>query len=280
MVKKKQSAAKKASKMAIPQKAVKKTVKKKTRKAPSASKVIKKAKAAKAASKAQLLKGAKRAVPVKTRKEVTDRGWLITFEGSEGSGKSTQIEHVADRLEEAGFDVVVTREPGGTELGEEIRHLLMHAAAGEEMTPETELLLFAASRAQLVRELILPSLEAGKVILCDRFLDSTTVYQGVGRQIAAEPVHLINNFAVGNLVPDLTVVIDIPTELGLSRIRHRATGLPDRMESETVDFYRKVREGYLLLAKAMPERFVVVDGSRPEKKVEVEIWHAIKERFT
>ncbi len=207
------------------------------------------------------------------------RGWLVTFEGSEGSGKTTQIGRIASRFEDSGLDVVVTREPGGTEIGEEIRHLLKFAQPGRGMSPETELLLFAASRAQLVREVFVPSLKRGDIILCDRFLDSTTVYQGVGRQIAAEPVHMINTFAVGDIIPDITVVLDLPAEDGFERIKHRATGVPDRLEQETIGFYRKVREGYLILAKAMPERFVVVDGTESRQKIEERIWDELSQRI-
>ena len=128
--------------------------------------------------------------------------------------------------------------------------------------PETELLLFAASRAQLVREVIYPSVEDGKIVLCDRFLDSTTVYQGVARQIADDPITQINSFAVGEVVPDLTVVLDVPAEVGLERIKHRVSDMPDRMEQENVEFYGKVREGYLHLARSLPDRFFVVDGRR------------------
>ena len=207
------------------------------------------------------------------------RGLFITFEGAQGSGKTAQISRISGRLEDAGFEVVVTREPGGTEIGEEIRHLLMRASANSEITPEAELLLFAASRAQLVREILRPSLEQDKIVLCDRFLDSTTVYQGVGRQISAEPVHIINTFAVGDLMPDLTVVLDVPAEVGLARIRHRATDLPEHMEQETIDFYRKVREGYLMLARALSERFVIVDGTRSRTEVEESIWRELEERI-
>jgi dTMP kinase len=206
------------------------------------------------------------------------RGFLISFEGSEGSGKSTQISRIADRFEDAGYDVVVTREPGGTPIGEEIRHILMHGAEGDKMMPETELLLFAASRAQLVREVILPAVEAGKIVLCDRFMDSTTVYQGVARNIQSEPVHMINTFAVGHMVPDVTVVIDLDAEIGLERVRHRANDLPDRMEQENIQFYQKVRNGYLMLAKAMPERFIVVDGELPREELEDKIWKELRQR--
>ena len=209
-----------------------------------------------------------------------DKGILISFEGSEGCGKSTQIRRIADRLEE--FDhreVVVTREPGGTRIGEDIRHLLMHAETNEAMCPETELLLFAASRAQLVREIIFPAVYEGKIILCDRFLDSTTVYQGVARQIAEDPVTQINNFAVGEIVPDLTIILDLPAEVGLERIKHRISDMPDRMEQENVEFYGKVREGYLHLARSLPERFFVVDGEREPDSIEIDVWNEIHARF-
>jgi len=207
------------------------------------------------------------------------RGLLISFEGSEGSGKTTQISRLMERFEEMGHEVIVTREPGGTEIGEEIRHLLKHVEAGEGMCPETELLLFAASRAQLVREIILPALEAGKIILCDRYLDSTTVYQGVARQLSEDPVTYINEFAVGNLMPDLTIVLDVPAEVGLDRIKHRATGIPDRMEKENIEFYEAVREGYLLLVRSLPDRFAVFDGTMDKSKIEEHVWEEIGRRF-
>ena len=175
--------------------------------------------------------------------------FFLSFEGSEGSGKSTQIDLLAARLEGEGYDVVVTREPGGTEIGEEIRHLLKHAQSGQGMFPETELLLFAACRAQLVREVIAPALRSGKIIICDRFLDSTTVYQGVARKLSAEAVAAINGFAVGDVLPNLTVVLDMPADVGLARARKRTGEQPDRMEQESLDFYQHVREGYLLLAQ-------------------------------
>jgi len=206
-------------------------------------------------------------------------GKLITFEGSEGSGKSTQIGLLAERLEQAGWEIVVTREPGGTRIGEEIRHLLKHADAGHNMVPETELLLFAAARAQLVREVINPALEDGKIILCDRFLDSTTVYQGVARQLSSDPVQVINELAVGDTMPDLTIVVDVPAEIGLRRARRRVSDLPDRMEKENIEFYQRVRNGYLLLAKQMPDRFFVVDGSAAENEVNDAIWAELTTRF-
>jgi len=209
-----------------------------------------------------------------------EKGILISFEGSEGCGKSTQIRKIADRLEEIDHrDVVVTREPGGTIIGEDIRHLLMHADSSKSILPETELLLFAASRAQLVREIILPAVQDGKIVLCDRFLDSTKVYQGVARQIADDPVTMINEFAVGEIVPDLTVVLDIPPEIGFERIKHRVSDMPDRMEQENIEFYGKVREGYLALARSLPERFFVVDGAGEPDDIELDIWNEIHARF-
>jgi len=204
--------------------------------------------------------------------------FFISFEGSEGSGKSTQIALLAERLKAEGREVVVTREPGGTEIGEEIRHLLKHADSGRAMFPETELLLFAASRAQLVREVIRPAQEAGKIILCDRFLDSTTVYQGVARKLSADPVAGINRFAVGEILPSLTVVLDLPAEVGLARARGRPSAKPDRMEQESLDFYQRVRDGYLLLARSLPERFLVVDGTLPTEQITEIIWKEFKRR--
>ncbi len=198
-------------------------------------------------------------------------GKLFTFEGSEGSGKSTQIELLSEELTGMGHEVVVTREPGGTKIGEEIRHLIIHSSTGENMSPETELLLFAAARAQLVRELILPELKKGSIVLCDRFLDSTTVYQGAARSISSDPVAFINQFAVGPVTPDLTFILDVPVEESIRRVKRRVTGLPDRMEQENIDFYHKVREGYVLLAKSLPERFHVVDGTRNLKANQEEI---------
>ena len=188
-------------------------------------------------------------------------GRLISFEGSEGSGKSTQITRLADQLQRSGREVVATREPGGTEIGEQIRNIIVHNSKGDEMCPETELLLFTAARAQLVREVIVPALRRGAVVLSDRYLDSSTVYQGIARNLAPGPVSEINRFAVGEVMPHLTIVIDVPTEVSLARIRHRASDLPDRMERQNISFYTKVREGYLLLARQWPARVVVVDGT-------------------
>lgn len=203
-------------------------------------------------------------------------GKLISFEGSEGSGKSTQIALLAKHLQLLGRDVLTTREPGGTEIGEQIRNIIVHNSKGDEMCPETELFLFAAARAQLVRQTIAPALVAGKVVVTDRFLDSSTVYQGIARNLASDPVQQINHFAVGNVMLDLTIILDVPTEVSLERIRLRASDLPDRMERENAEFFSKVREGYLFLAKSMPQRFVVIDGTQPEAEVEKQVWTAVQ----
>ncbi|HYP17669.1 MAG TPA: dTMP kinase [Opitutus sp.] len=214
-------------------------------------------------------------MPLKTK----PAGKLISFEGSEGSGKSTQISLLAAHFQKAGREVVSTREPGGTEIGEQIRNIIVHNSKGDEMCAETELLLFTAARAQLVREVIVPALTRGAIVLSDRFLDSSTVYQGIGRNLAADPVAQINRFAVGNVMPDLTIVIDVPTDVSLARIRQRASDLPDRMERENIGFYEKIREGYLLLAKSMADRFVVIDGNQTPEAIEKKIWNAVKERI-
>ena len=206
-------------------------------------------------------------------------GRLVSFEGPEGSGKSTQISRLAAHFQKTHREVITTREPGGTEIGEQIRNIIVHNSRGDEMCAETELLLFTAARAQLVREVIAPALLRGAIVLSDRFLDSTTVYQGIARNLAADPVSQINRFAVGNVMPDLTVVLDVPEEVSLARLKQRATDLPDRMERENVDFYKKVREGYLLLARGIPERFIVVDGTKPEDAIEKKIWSEVQTRL-
>ena len=203
-------------------------------------------------------------------------GLLITFEGGEGCGKSTQITALKARLEAMGKTVVQTREPGGTPLGEYVRSLLQHDDAGQGMSPEAEMLLFAASRAQHVRELIVPAITQGKIVLCDRFLDSTTVYQGVARAIDAKKVDTINQFAIGDTNPDLTILIDLPPEIGLARVHARSNGQLDRMEKEAIEFFQAVRQGYLDLAKSEPKRFLVLDGSQSVEELETQIWQRVK----
>ena len=206
-------------------------------------------------------------------------GLFITFEGGEGCGKSTQIAALKARLEALGKTVVQTREPGGTALGESVRNLLQYDDAGQGMSPEAELLLFAASRAQHVRELIAPAIAEGQIVLCDRFLDSTTVYQGVARAIDSKKVDTINQFAIGDTNPDLTILIDLPPEIGLARVHARSDGQLDRMEKEAIGFFQAVRQGYLDLAKSEPKRFLVLDGSQSVEELETQIWQKVEATF-
>jgi dTMP kinase len=202
--------------------------------------------------------------------EMSRQGFFITFEGSEGCGKSTQITLLADKLRQSGHDPLLIREPGGTTAGESIRHLLQHAPEGEALVPEAELLLFAASRAQLVREKIQPALEAGRIVISDRFLDSTTVYQGVARRIPVEDTARINAFAVGIFLPDVTFVLDLDRTTSLDRMRNGKRQL-DRIERESEEFFTAVRQGYLDLAKTHPDRVVLLDASRPAESTAAEI---------
>jgi dTMP kinase len=201
-------------------------------------------------------------------------GFLLSFEGSEGCGKSTQIALLCARLEATGRSVVVLREPGGTELGESIRHLLQHSKVGAAMTPETELLLFAASRAQLVREKIRPLLESGTFVILDRFLDSTTVYQGIARGLPLESVRAINHFAIGSTLPQLTLVLDMDSATAWQRIHQSGREL-DRMESQPQSFFEKVRQGYLDVAQAEPARVKIIDASATPEAVHDSIWQII-----
>lgn len=206
-------------------------------------------------------------------------GFLLSFEGSEGCGKSTQIRLLKERLENAGRKVEVLREPGGTEIGESIRHLLQHAKEGHSMTPETELLLFAASRAQIVREKIRPLVESGVFVILDRFLDSTTVYQGIARGLPLESVRAINSFAIGGTLPQLTILLDLDTQAAWQRIH--ATGRElDRMESQPPEFFEKVRHGYLQLADAEPQRIQVVDASAAPETVHELVWERVTAKLT
>lgn len=204
-------------------------------------------------------------------------GFFITFEGSEGCGKSTQISLLAEKLRQAGREPLVIREPGGTPAGESIRHLLQHAPEGENLVPEAELLLFAASRAQLVREKIQPALEVGRIVISDRFFDSTTVYQGVARRIPAEDTALINAFAVGDCLPDVTFVLDLDRETSLARMRAGNREL-DRIERESEEFFAAVRAGYLDLAKKNPARVVLLDASRSVESLSTEIQSLLLQR--
>ena len=203
---------------------------------------------------------------------------FITFEGSEGCGKTTQVQKLAERLARSGVTHLVTREPGGTPIGETIRELLQFALHNSSMTPETELFLFEASRSQLVREIINPALERGICVIADRFFDSTTVYQGAARTLDRELIERLNTFAVGDCIPDVTFVLDVDAATAKSRMQGpRKT---DRMEQQPADFYERVREGYRALAKREPSRVVLIDGSRTADEIENEIWKVLASRFS
>lgn len=210
------------------------------------------------------------------------RGRLITFEGPEGAGKSTQAAMLIAKLEARGLEIIYTREPGGTKLGEAIRGVLQYNAAGEDPCPESEVLLFEASRAQLVRHVIQPALERGAWVICDRFADSTTAYQGFGRGFSVELMETINRFAIGEAVPDMTILLDVNVSLGMQRCAKRQIGKKlqyDRIESEALEFHEKVRQGYLELAKRFPERFRQVDAMRHAEPIADDIWKLVSDAF-
>ena len=205
-------------------------------------------------------------------------GVFITFEGPEGGGKSTQIGQLADFLRGQGREVVLAREPGGTPAGEVVRNLLQHDTAGENLCAAAETLLFSASRAQLVHEVIAPALARGAIVLCDRFADSTTAYQGYGRGFDPEILSHLHAFALGKYWPHATILLDVPVEVGFARIRSRATGggvTLDRMEREAQDFHTRVAEGFRTLASRYPDRFHVVDATQPPDEVQVTIRRAL-----
>ena len=203
---------------------------------------------------------------------------FVTFEGSEGCGKSTQVQRLAARLEQLQIPFLLTREPGGTPIGETIRELLQFAPHGAGMAPETELLLFEASRSQLVREKIKPALERGLCVICDRFFDSTIVYQGAARKLDQQFVEHLNAFAVGDCQPDLTFLLDVDAKT--ARARMQSSGRrADRMEKEPAEFYEQVREAYRQLAACEPERINLIDGSQSVEKLETQIWQTLQKRF-
>lgn len=184
---------------------------------------------------------------------------FITFEGPEGSGKTSVIKEVYEALKRQGHDVIVTREPGGVAISERIRSLLLDYN-DEVMDARTEALLFAASRRQHVIEIIKPALEAGKIVLCDRYIDSSLAYQGVARDLGIEEVYSLNLFAIETYIPDLTLFIDISPETGLKRVKKNQRAM-DRLDLETLDFHQKVYEGYQTLMELEPERIKRIDGN-------------------
>ncbi|MCD6390890.1 MAG: dTMP kinase [Dehalococcoidia bacterium] len=197
-------------------------------------------------------------------------GLFITFEGGEGCGKSTQSRLLLKKLEQQNISVVLTHEPGGTSLGGEIRKLLKEKQCSS-ISPQAELFLFVASRVQLLIELIRPALEETKVVICDRFADSTLVYQGYGRGLDLTTVEKVNNMATENIKPDLTILLDMSPEQGLARKR----SLKDRFELEDLSFHHRVREGYLKMAATEPDRWLVIDASLPKGKIAEIIWDRV-----
>ncbi|MEN7973328.1 MAG: dTMP kinase [Verrucomicrobiota bacterium] len=206
-------------------------------------------------------------------------GKFITFEGPEGSGKSTQIGLLAKKLEAQGVEVFCTREPGGTSTGEAIRNILQHDAAGEALGERAELLLFTASRAQLMDQVVLPALGDGTWVLCDRFIDSTLAYQGFARGMDIATLDTINEFAIHGRKPDLTILLDLDVERGFQRLEERYSDgreSHDRFEREAREFHHRVRDGYHQLVQREPARFRTIDSDRPIADVSSDIWDAVK----
>lgn len=192
---------------------------------------------------------------------------FITFEGPEGSGKTTQARLLVEYLRARGYPVLYTREPGGTEISEQIRHVIL-STRNKAMQSEAEVLLFSAARAQIVAELIRPALAVGKIVICDRYADSTMAYQGYGLGLDLDALRAITRFATGGLVPERTFYVDVPVEVGLAR---RQRGEMNRLDQKEVAYHTRVRNGYLALIQAEPHRFIVIDGSQTIEQVQQEI---------
>lgn len=202
---------------------------------------------------------------------------LVTFEGSEGSGKSTQIALLSDYLRENGYAVVTTREPGGTKIGEQVRDCL-HDVENRKMTAAAEVLLYSASRSQLVEEIILPALAQNQIVLSDRYADSTLAYQGYGRQLDLETLSQITNFATGGLKPDLTLFLDMDVRAGLAR-RTVGQGEINRMDLQETVFYERVRNGYISLSRQEPDRWIIIDANRPVEMIQSDIRFQVETRL-
>ena len=210
------------------------------------------------------------------------KGLFITFEGTEGCGKSTQIELLARQLRAISHRVRTLREPGGTPIGEEIRHTLKHSPNNAAMTAEAELLMMNASRAQIVREIIRPALAAGEIVLCDRFYDSTIAYQGFGRELDLEKVKSVIEFAVGGTKPDLTLFLHVPADVSAERLRSRQSTLPfvrDRIEEADRKFFERVAHGYGVIAASEPQRVKFINGAQAVDAVCKTIWEIVQSRL-
>jgi dTMP kinase len=203
---------------------------------------------------------------------------FITFEGGEGSGKSTAIKHVVETLTKEGYQIVLTREPGGTPISEEIRNVILDKK-NTAMDPKTEALLYAASRRQHIVEKILPALKAGQLVLCDRYLDSSLAYQGGARGLGIQEVYQMNQFATEGLEPDLTILFDIEPEIGLQRIAANSGREVNRLDVEKLSFHHKVLDAFHLLAKQNPNRYYVIDASKSPEEVAHEALAAIEQRL-
>lgn len=207
----------------------------------------------------------------------TQKGMLISFEGGEGAGKTLQAKRLRDKLTQAGFDVVIVREPGGTVISEQIRDVVL-SAKNVGIAYTAEVLLFQAARAQLYRELVLPSLKAGKVVLMDRTRDSSVVYQGIVRDFGVELIEQLNDISTHNTYPDVTLLLDIPVDIGLKR--REQTEKMDRLDMETKDFHEKVRQAYLKLAhENKGNRWVVIDASGTVDAVAAHLWQELETKL-
>lgn len=204
-------------------------------------------------------------------------GFFITFEGGEGVGKTTQIQHLKSALETKGRDIVLTREPGGTPAAEEIRDLLSHHHHGETWTPEAEVMLLFAARAMHIKEVIKPSLEAEKTILCDRYIDSTRVYQGHLQAMDMNFILDLEKRIVGNVIPDLTFILDLPAEKAMARVQDR--GAEDHYDRGDKDFYEGLRQGFLKIAEDNPERCAIIDASQDEQTIAANILELVEKRL-
>lgn len=205
------------------------------------------------------------------------KGFFITFEGGEGAGKSIQVEILASHLHEEDYEVKVTREPGGTRIGEQIR-AITHSQENVDLTGVAEAYLMSAARAQHVEQVIFPSLEAGKIVVCDRFVDSSIAYQGYGRKLGPEKIADLNEMAVNGAVPNLTILLNIPPEVGHKR-RMKSHKAVDRLDLQQKEFYERVQKGYLELAKKNHGRYVIIDAGESIEQVSIKIWQVVKKRL-
>ncbi len=203
---------------------------------------------------------------------------FVTFEGGEGSGKSTAIKSLVEKLQNEGYDILLTREPGGTPISEQIREVILNKE-NTEMDPVTEAFLYAASRRQHVVEKVKPALKEGKIVLCDRFLDSSLAYQGGARGLGFDMILEINKHAIDGLFPDVTVFFDLKPEIGLARISANSGREVNRLDVEKMEFHEKVRNAFLTLAKMYPNRYVIIDASKTPKEVLEETYNAIKAKL-